>query len=208
VTVFGMRDGVAAEVASIEVADIEDLPAIEPPSIIGHHALAGYDPLGHLGEEESESPPALADRRHDEDLPPLAATLELTANVAARLRSLGIDPSVMTLEELTVGLLRIGGYQVTPMASADPHPTYLATKGGTRTTITVVAHGPGDHPELSENIVNRFCADFAQAGIERGLLVTDEYGPYLIYDKERRQPRTRFITRERLQGFVDSFALN
>jgi hypothetical protein len=38
-------------------------------------------------------------------------------------------------------------------------------------------------------------------------LITDKYGPYMIYDKERRNPKLRFITRERLQPFVDSFAL-
>jgi hypothetical protein len=38
--------------------------------------------------------------------------------------------------------------------------------------------------------------------------VTDKFGPYVMYEKERRDPRCRFITRERLQVFVDSFALN
>ena len=39
------------------------------------------------------------------------------------------------------------------------------------------------------------------------MLVTEKYGPFMVYDKERREPRVRFITRERLQTFVDGFSL-
>ena len=49
--------------------------------------------------------------------------------------------------------------------------------------------------------------DFEQSGTDRGLLVSDKFGPYLVYEKEKREPRVHFITRERLQQFVDSLAL-
>ena len=38
-------------------------------------------------------------------------------------------------------------------------------------------------------------------------VVSDKFGPFLVYEKERREPWVHFITRERLQQFVDSLAL-
>ena len=67
---------------------------------------------------------------------------------------------------------------------------------------------PGDHPEVADQLIDRFMADFAMSGCDRGLLVSDKYGPFEIYDKERRQPRVRFVTRERLQKMVDALALS
>ena len=48
---------------------------------------------------------------------------------------------------------------------------------------------------------------FEQSGTERGLLVSDKFCPFIVYEKERREPRVRFLTRERLQQFIDSLAL-
>ncbi len=48
---------------------------------------------------------------------------------------------------------------------------------------------------------------FVSSGADRGLLFTDKYAPFMVYDKERREPRIRFISRERLQAFVDSVAM-
>jgi hypothetical protein len=39
------------------------------------------------------------------------------------------------------------------------------------------------------------------------MLITDKYGPFLIHEIEVNQPRVRFITRERIQRFIDSMAL-
>jgi hypothetical protein len=39
------------------------------------------------------------------------------------------------------------------------------------------------------------------------LLISDKFCPFIVYEKERREPRVHFITRERLQQFVDSLAL-
>jgi len=50
--------------------------------------------------------------------------------------------------------------------------------------------------------------EFASAGTDRGMLVTDKHGPFEIYTLERREPRVRFVTRDRLQKMVDSLALS
>ena len=56
-------------------------------------------------------------------------------------------------------------------------------------------------------MISVFVADFAGAKTDRALLVTDKFGPFEVYERERRDPRCRIITRERLQKFVDSMAL-
>ncbi len=49
--------------------------------------------------------------------------------------------------------------------------------------------------------------DFVSAGADQGLLVTDKFAPFGIYDRERRDARMRFVTRERLQKFINALAL-
>jgi len=66
---------------------------------------------------------------------------------------------------------------------------------------------PGDHPELEEGVIRRFLADFSSSGAERGLLISDKHSPFMIHDIEANQPKVRFITRERVQRFVDSMAV-
>ena len=63
------------------------------------------------------------------------------------------------------------------------------------------------HPELEEDVIRRFLADFSSSGAERGILITDKYSPFMIHEIEANQPKVRFITRERFQAFVDSMAL-
>ena len=38
-------------------------------------------------------------------------------------------------------------------------------------------------------------------------LVSDKFSPFEVYERERREPRIRFVTRERLQKFVDALSL-
>jgi hypothetical protein len=39
------------------------------------------------------------------------------------------------------------------------------------------------------------------------MLISDKYAPFMIHEIEAHQPKVRFITRERIQRFVDSMAL-
>ncbi len=69
------------------------------------------------------------------------------------------------------------------------------------------AYDRGDYPELDESIIRRFLVDFQSSGADRGILISDKYSPYKIHEIEGHQPKVRFITRERVQSFVDSMAL-
>ncbi len=74
--------------------------------------------------------------------------------------------------------------------------------------VRVVDHNEGEYPELGEQAITGFLFDFASSGASRGLLVTDKYCPFSVYERERRDPRVRFLSRERLQQFVDAAAMS
>ena len=107
------------------------------------------------------------------------------------------------MHQMTLGLLGAAGYEVVPAPDSE---AYLATRSGSTTFVSVVAHEEGDHPELSETAVNSFLAMFYSSRAERGILFSDKFSPHVVYEKERRVSRVTFITRERLQDFVDSIA--
>ncbi len=124
--------------------------------------------------------------------------------ITTGLRAQGTDPEKVSPGELVVGLLRLFGYQVTAAGLS----AWVASKAGERTYIVEDRYKPGDHPELDESVIRRFMVEFSTAGTDRGMLVTDKYGPFEIYTLERREPRVRFVTRDRLQKMVDSLALS
>lgn len=139
-----------------------------------------------------------------DDLAPLVDELKLPAGLSRGLRTRGVDPDRMSAPVLVVTILEMFGYEVTPQGDGD---TYVAVKDNQRTFIRVVSHAPGEYPELDEQMVRKFMAEFATSGAARGLLVTDKIGPFMIHDVEANERRVRFITRERMQTFIDSMAL-
>ena len=196
-SVRAWRDGHVVEIASSHVG-------VEAPPAGAETAMpeaADFDPLGDLHATDFES--AAAVPRSGGDLVSIGEELTLTDGVRATLQQRGVDVGSMKASELTVALLEASGYTVT---SGSVSGTYDASTGAVRTFISVVDHEPGDYPELAEEAVDSFVIRFMSSGADRGLLFTDKYGPFSVYDKERREPRIRFITRERLQAFVDSVA--
>ncbi len=214
VRVFGRRGEDPVEACVVELPGDEQLPEVRAPELVPHAVLAGYDPLAHLGEMEAEAaPPQLEERPAGETLRPFVAEVRLAAPVEAALRAQGIDPAGMRLDDLVLGLFRAAGYGMIVDAhglrigEGDRADVYRVTKAGAETILAIVPHEPGTYPELAESVVNGFLVLFGRLGPDRALLVSDKYGPYLIYEKERREPRCRFVTRERLQAFVDAFAI-
>jgi len=204
----GRRDGSYVEAGVLDLTEPGVIPEIAAPELVPHLTTTGYDPLAHIGEQEFEIQPGIAAPRPEEGLEPFAASLKLSRSVEASLRAGGIDPATASLEELTLGLLALGGYTVSPVSGGhDGASQYTARRGGEETLVEVLPHHEGEHPELSEQAVNQFGVRFAERNPTRAMLITDKFGPYLIYEKERRNPKCRFITRERLQPFVDGFAL-
>ncbi len=203
VVALGRRGQEWHEVGSVSLETPGQLPPPILPELIPHHVSVGFDPIEQLGELPSHAP-GLAESSSAEGLAPLAEELRLPSAVESGLRAQGVDPAAATAGDVVLGIMRMTGYSVVPGAASDTH---TATRSGQRIFLRVVDHAAGDHPELSEAAVRTFAVDFVESGAHRGLLITEKYSPFMIYDREKRDPRMRFITRERLQLFVDGLAL-
>ncbi|MDJ0962318.1 MAG: hypothetical protein QNJ88_16850 [Acidimicrobiia bacterium] len=195
------RRGELVEVATIDLSEPE-VVEMELPDVIPALQVAGYDLLARFGERSGKTAMPLKERVADE-LPPLSEQIRLTAGLEAELRTQGIDPETMTVAELGIGLLRYSGYNLSERGDG----TFVAAGNGGTTLVSFVNHEAGDYPELTESMVTSFLVAYGSARTERGLLISDKYGPYLIYQKERANPNTVFVARERLQDFVDAVAL-
>lgn len=203
----GLRDGEYVEAGVLDLVEPGVVPVLAAPDLVPHAATGGFDPLAHIAEQEFEVQPGIAAPRPEEGLEPIGAELELSRGVEASLRAAGIDPRTAGLEDITLGLLAMGGYSVSPAGGKGDASMYLAHSGGEETLVEVLPHRAGEHPELSEQALNEFGVSFAEQNPTRAMLITDKFGPYAIYERERRNPKCKFITRERLQAFVDGFAL-
>jgi hypothetical protein len=204
--VFGQRGGQPVEVGVLELEEPGEIPELVVPDLVPHAAASGYDPLAQVGEQEFDIQPGVASDVLREGLPPFSEEISFAKSVEAGLRAVGVDPYTAELSDLSLALLQIGGYQVSPAPSGAAN-THIAQKAGSTALVVIHEHEVGEHPELSEHAVNAFVIAVAQNNPQRALLITDKFGPYIVYEKERSDPRCRFITRERLQPFVDSFAL-
>lgn len=204
VTAFAGRGGTPIEVGTMELPTRGELP---PPVVAApqlHLGHVGYDPIDAQFEGESEVPSTVTRSRSD-TLGPIGAELRIPKAVEVGLRGQGIDPTEMDSGQLVSGLLRLFGYAVVD----GPAPgTYTASKGGSVTFVRDVAHTPNGAPELDEKDMRTFLVDFIASKADRGLLVSDKYGPFSVYQMEKSEPRIQFVTRERLQKFVDALALN
>lgn len=202
VRAFGRRGGDWAEAGSVDLEHPGQLPRLDAlPDIMPHASSTGFDPLAEVAEQEFKVQPGIAEGASDKGLAPIGKELKLAGVIDAALRSQSVDPASMTVTDLTLALLRLGGYSVADAGDGG----YMATRAGASTYLRIVDHEPGGYPELAESAVNSFLIGFGGKAADRGLLVTDKFGPFVIYEKERREKRVKFITRERLQAFVDSF---
>ncbi|MDH3517729.1 MAG: hypothetical protein OEM66_02255 [Acidimicrobiia bacterium] len=178
-------------------------PRSTAPSILSLSTIAA-DPLEHQFEAPIESVPGTAVQSRGDELAAVGSEIHLPKAIETGLRAQGIDPETMSAAELVTGMLALVGYQV----SSGPNPgTYIATKGGQRTYIAHDAYTASGHPEVDESTIRKFIFEFSSSGAARGLLVSEKYAPFGIYDWEKREPRVRFVTRERLQRMVESLAL-
>ena len=205
VVALGRRNGDPAEVGRVTLSTPGQLPPPAPPEMVLHASRITFDPLASYHETAAESAPGLAEPTVEKMLPTIGRELRLASTVEAGLRAQGLDPAELGAGDLAIGLMRMSGYTV---AARDKEGTYTASKGGARTYLRIVGHEPGSYPELDGKIIAEFMVDFVGSGADRGLLVTDKYGPFEVYDRERREPRVRFVVRERLQHFVDAHAVS
>ncbi len=204
VVVMAKRDGESVEVGSLKLEEPGELPPPVVPEFHKHATRGGFDPVAQIDAGLPTHAPDLADVKRGESLRPLAEEIRLAANVEAGLRAQGLDPAEMSAGDLVVGVLRLAGYAVRQGAASD---VFLATRAGETTFVQTVDHKRGDYPELDEDDIDRFVFAFAGSGAQHGLLATEKYAPFQIYEREKREPRIRFLSRERLQQFVDGIAV-
>lgn len=140
----------------------------------------------------------------EDELRPWREDLRIPSGLLRGMRARGIDPDGLSGPDFILEMLGMFSYTVRHL---DEPNTHMATKDGNQIYIRNEIHGSGQHPELDESVITRFVVEFGSSGAQFGLLISDKYAPYLIHDIERREPRIRFITRERGQGFIDSMAL-
>lgn len=198
--VFGMRNGERVDVGTVDVTDPEEIPDLRDVALA--HTTAKGDPFRGLTQSEMDLAPKLKDRSADDGIPPLGEMLRFSERVDAELRLQGIDPATVSIGALARGLFQIAGYHIGDSGDS----SFVTFKDGVSTYVAVVRHVEGGHPELQSSEMTTFAIDFQRSGSDRGLLVTDKYGPFDIYAREKRANTLRYVPRERLQAFVDSFA--
>ncbi len=201
VVAFGRRGGAEVWVGAVDLDTPGELPPPVALELLPKLQAAGFDPFEVLSDLQNA--PGLAEEAAGGELAPLANELRLAANVEVGLRTQGVDPAAAGAGDVVIGVMRLTGYTIEDRGDE----TYRVARAGETTFVRVVPHVVGDHPELGEGEIRRFAVEFAESGADRGLLVSEKYSPFEIYERERREPRIRFVTRERLQHFVDALAL-
>ena len=204
IVVFAGKDP-AREVGRHQLPSAGELPPPSPTATLSFAHIA-HDPFAAPFDgdvDHSIHYDTKADAPADE-LSPIIEELKIPNGLDRGLRASGVDPETLDGPQLVLALLRLFGYGVSEQAFPD---SYMAIKDGLSTYILSDAYQSGQYPELDEDVVRRFLADFSSSGADRGMLITDKYSPFMIHEIEANQPKVRFITRERIQAFVDSMAL-
>jgi hypothetical protein len=205
IVVFAGRDKMR-EVGRTKLPSAGELP---PPAVTAGLSFThiARDPFAAPFEEEGANHAVAYETRSDvpaDELPPLRDDLKIPKGLDRGLRALGTDPDSLEGPEFVIALLRIFGYGVTEQAYPG---TYMAIKDGVSTYIATDSYQKGEYPEVDESVIRRFIADYGSSNADRGMLISDRYSPFKIYEIEANQPKVRFVTRERIQRFVDSMAL-
>jgi hypothetical protein len=205
VVAFAGRDGEPRRVGAVTLEE----PGVLPPPMVAapslHLGHIGFDPLEkQFSDDMLQNAPSLASAQRADTLGPIGKELRLPKAVSVGLRAQGVDPATMTSTEMVHALLRLFGYAVT--STANPL-AFNAAKGGATTYLREDRYEPGDHSEVDDVTMRQFVVEFVNSGADRGLLISDKFSPFEVYERERREPRIRFVTRERLQKFVDALSL-
>ena len=210
VSVFAMRGAEPEQVAVVDLPKVGELP---PPAPILTRPHDGHDPIAAVQAVAADTSVAAAPPA-DGTLEPITSLLKLPSRIDANLRAIGVDTAKMSLEDLVIGLLRNAGYHIEigraglSLASSETADIYSVSRAGKSSLLVIVRHTEGSYPELDEHVISEFAATVAQLRPHQGILVTDKFSPYAMYAREKRDKRLVFVTRERLQSFVDSFLVS
>jgi hypothetical protein len=201
IVVFAGR-GESREIGRTKLPAPGQLPTAIQPDMLNLTHIA-RDPFASQFEDELITQVETQVHVPEDDLGPVGRELRIPMGLERGLRTRGVDPTTASGPELIIALLEMFGYEVNPQIDG----TFIAIKDNLRTFIRAEPHLPGSYPELDEQVVRKFIVEFGTAGAGRGLLISDKLGPFMIHDVEATNPRIRFVTRERIQRFIDSMAL-
>ena len=210
IEVLATRDGHPVPLTTVELPEIGSLPDAVQAVV---RSEATHDPIAAVQAVVADSSVAVPSSSGDE-LESVTELIELSTPTEAHLRAIGVDTSTASLEELVVGLFRVNGYDVQPAPSGsamrfdEAVAVYSAARGGATSVLVIHPHAEGSHPELEDHVLSEFAVGVAQSNPATAILVTDKFSPYEMYEREKRDKRLVFVTRERLQAFVDSFGLS
>jgi hypothetical protein len=212
IAVSAMRAGTPELINTVDLQEVGELPDAAPV-LRKDTSGAAHDPIAAVQQVGADTSVAAPSDRSD-TLDPVADFIELSSPTEAHLRAIGVDTSSMTLKDLVIGLFRVSGYQVEvgrpgfSLSSVDTADLYWITLDGKGSLLVIVRHELGSYPELDDQVLAEFAVGCAQLNPSQAILVTDKFSPYSMYQRERRDKRLVFVTRERIQGFVDSFGLS
>jgi hypothetical protein len=203
VVVFAGR-GAVRQIARAKLPSPGVLPPPPPVSLL-HLGNVAPDPFKADSDFQPAATYETKSKVPADELPAIGKELKIPKGLQRGLRAAGVDIDQASGPEIILGLLKLFGYHI----EASPEPgVFNATKDGETTLVVVEGYSPGDHPEVDEGRVRAFAGRFTMSGARRGVFVSEKYAPFMIYDIERNEPRLRFITRERLQEFIDSMAIS
>jgi hypothetical protein len=195
--------GESREVARTKLEHPGQLPPLsEAASILNLSAIAP-DPLSDSWTATAIIPET-ATRVREDNLRPVGTELQIPTAIDTGLRAQGIDPTTAGPADLLTGILRMFGYSITPSGPG----AFYADRAGERTFILEDPYAAGDYTEMDPAAIRRFVAEFDSSKAAKGIFVSDKYAPFEIYEWERRDPRIRFIPRERMQKVIDALALS
>lgn len=210
IEVSAMRGDHPEKLRTVELPEVGVLPDRDDRVLVE----PAHDPIAAVHAVVADA--SVAPSAGSAPLGSISELVELSAPTEAHLRAIGVDTGTMDLGELIIGLLRVSGYDVhvgrTGMSGlvgidGGKADAYGLTRDGRRTILIILRHAEGSHPEIEDSVLAKFAVEVAQLNPDQAILVTDKYSPYSMYEREKRDKRCAYITRERLQAFVDSFGL-
>lgn len=193
----GSGDGLAGTMDETESAHGSG-PAPAPTTRRASPMDAEADPLGAHFEAPAEAP-QLADSVPRDAMSPAGSFVTIPDAWASQLREQGISLEGSSAADVVLGVLRAAGYNTNPKGANE----YEITKGRATTYLLVDPYDEAAHPEMDESDITRFVMAFINSKADNGLYVTDKFAPFSVYDREKRDKRIRFVSRERIQQFVN-----
>lgn len=207
IDVRAMRGTEPESIAIIDLPAKGQLPSIANMRSVGEPAA---DPIGAMAKVVADTS-VVATPTTKGELPSVASFVQLGGPTEASLRAMGVDTSDLSLHDLVVGLFTVSGYEILPTHGGSGGVTdaesFRLVRAGKSTTVVVLPHEAGSYPEVGDKVFTELSLLAGQVQGDDVLFISDKFGPYSMYERERRDKRILFVTRERLQAFVDSFGL-